>query len=75
MVVYKGKGKYDNKDEKITAFAITQQIMNDYNTNKFSKLWNLDAMTDRWKWFFNEIGQLLEIDVQEAIEKHEPLVI
>jgi uncharacterized protein with ParB-like and HNH nuclease domain len=75
MDVYKGKGKYDTKDEKISAFAITQQIVNDYNTNKYHQRWNLDSMTDRWKWFFVEVGQLLEIDVKDAIEKHEPIVV
>ncbi len=75
MDVYKGKGKYDTKDEKITAFAITQQIVNEYNTSKYNQQWNLDSMTDRWKWFFTEVGQLLEIEVKDAIEKHEPIVV
>jgi hypothetical protein len=75
MDVYKGKGKYDTKDEKISAFAITQQIVNDFNTNKYNQQWNLGAMTDRWKWFFTEVGQLLEIDVKLAIDKHEPIVV
>ena len=75
MDVYKGKGKYENKNEKITAFNITQNIMNDYNNNKFNQQWNIDAMIDRWRWFFIEVEQLLEIDVKEAIEKHEPIVL
>ncbi len=75
MDVYKGKGKYDTKDEKISAFAITQQIVNDYNTNKYNQQWNLDAMTARWKWFFLEVGQLLEIDVADVVDKHEPTVV
>jgi uncharacterized protein with ParB-like and HNH nuclease domain len=73
--VYKGKGKYDTKDDKISAFAITQQIVNDYHSNKYNQQWNLDAMTDRWKWFFTEVGQLLDIDVNNAIIKHEPIVV
>ena len=28
--VYKGKGKYDEKNDKITAFLITQSIVNDW---------------------------------------------
>jgi hypothetical protein len=68
MDVYKGKGKYDTKDEKITAFAITQKVVNDYNTNKYGQMWNQDTMIDRWNWFFTEIGQLLDIDVSEAID-------
>lgn len=75
MDVYKGKGKYDTKDEKITAFAITQKVVNDYNTNKYGQMWNQDTMIDRWNWFFTEIGQLLDIDVSEAIDKHEPIVV
>ncbi|MBK7691543.1 MAG: hypothetical protein IPJ31_10625 [Bacteroidetes bacterium] len=54
---------------------ITQQIVNEYNTSKYNQQWNLDSMTDRWKWFFTEVGQLLEIEVKDAIEKHEPIVV
>jgi hypothetical protein len=75
MEVYKGKGKYDTKDNKITAFVITQQVMHDYEAKKFNQQWNLDSMIDRWKWFFNEVGQLFEIDVKESIDKHEPIVV
>lgn len=75
MDVYRGKGKYDTKDEKITAFAITQQIVNDYNTKKFNQQWNLESLIERWKWFFNEVGQLLSIDTKEMIEKHEPEIV
>ncbi len=75
MDVYKGKGKYDNKDEKITAFTITQQIVKDYDAKKYNQQWNIDSLTDRWKWFFGEIGQLLEIEVMETIEKHEPEIV
>ncbi|MBP8994719.1 MAG: DUF262 domain-containing protein [Bacteroidales bacterium] len=75
MDVYKGKGKYDNKDEKITAFTITQQIVKDYDAKKYNQQWNIDSLIDRWKWFFGEIGQLLEIEVREVIEKHEPEIV
>ncbi|MBL0049671.1 MAG: DUF262 domain-containing protein [Bacteroidetes bacterium] len=75
MEVYKGKGKYDNKDEKITAFEITQQIVQDFEVKKYTQQWNLDSITDRWKWFFSEVGELLEIDVKEAINKHEPILV
>ena len=73
--VYKGKGKYDNKDEKISAFAITQKIVNDYDTHKYNQQWNIESMIDRWKWFFTEVGHLLEIDVKDAFEQHEPKVV
>ncbi|MCF8243742.1 MAG: DUF262 domain-containing HNH endonuclease family protein [Saprospiraceae bacterium] len=75
MEVYKGKGKYDDKDDKITAFAISQRIVHEYEKNLYDRQWTEDSMIDRWKWFFAEVGQLLEIDVKEAIEKHKPLVI
>lgn len=73
--VYKGKGKYDNKDEKITAFAITQQIVKDYDTKKYNHQWNIESLTDRWKWFFGEVGQILNVDTKEVIQKHEPVIV
>jgi hypothetical protein len=75
MEVYKGKGKYDHKNEKITAFLITQQILKNYEMKKYKQQWTLQAMIDRWEWFFGEVGELLEIDVQESIDKHEPILI
>lgn len=75
MEVYKGKGKYDNKNDKITAFEITKRILDDYESKKYNQRWKLDSMIDRWKWFFGEIGELLEIDVQEVIDAHEPILI
>jgi uncharacterized protein with ParB-like and HNH nuclease domain len=73
--IYKGKGKYDHKNEKITAFSITQQILKDYESSTYEKQWNLDSMIDRWRWFFCEVGELLEIEVKDVIEKHEPILI
>ncbi|MDF2382183.1 DUF262 domain-containing protein [Nostoc ellipsosporum NOK] len=73
--VYKGKGKYDQKNEKITAFEITQQIVHNYDANKYDQQWKLESMKDRWKWFFGEVEQLLDIDVSEAINKYEPIVV
>lgn len=75
MDVYKGKGKYDTKDEKITAFAITQKVVSDYDIKKYGQQWNQDSMIDRWKWFFTEIEKLLDIDTQKVINEHEPLVV
>lgn len=73
--VYKGKGKYDEKNEKITGFLITQQIVNDYNQNKYNRHWGKDSMADRWKWFFNEIGEMLQIDFSDAINNPEPEMV
>lgn len=75
MGIYRGKGKYDNKSDKITAFNITQQIVKDFESKKYDQHWRLDSMIDRWKWFFNEASELLEIDLTEAIEKQEPILV
>lgn len=74
MEVYKGKGKYDDKNDKITAFLITQSIVMDYEADKNDRMWTLKAMADRWKWFFNEIEEILEIDVTQPIEQEPELV-
>lgn len=74
MEVYKGKGKYDDKNDKITAFLITQYIVKDYGAGKYDGMWTLEAMADRWKWFFNEIEEILEIDVTQAIVQEPELV-
>jgi hypothetical protein len=72
MNIYRGKGKYDNKNDKITAFEITQNIVNDYDINKFNKMWNEASMTERWKWFFNEANELLNVDFTSIINEHQP---
>ena len=60
--VYNGRGKYDNKKEGITSFRITQQIVTDYNTAKYDKQWNEKIIVDRWNWFCDEVGEILDID-------------
>lgn len=75
MEVYKGKGKYDNKNDKITAFLITQQILGDFENKKYDGKWTHDAMIDRLKWFFGEVGEILEIDVSDLIDRHQPEVV
>ena len=70
--VYKGKGKYSKDNNKITAFQITQDIVKDYDLKTFNQQWTVDAMIDRWKWFFTEIGELLDINVENEINKHQP---
>jgi uncharacterized protein with ParB-like and HNH nuclease domain len=75
MEVYKGKGKYDNKNDKITAFLITQHILKDYEVNKYQRNWTLEAMIDRWKWFLMESQEILNIDLNEAVEKHQPELV
>jgi uncharacterized protein with ParB-like and HNH nuclease domain/predicted transport protein len=58
--IYRGRGLYGEKDTKITAFTITQKIVNDYDSNKYSKKWNENAILDRWSWFQKEVEKLLD---------------
>lgn len=75
MDVYRGKGKYDNKNDKITAFLITQRISSDYESGKYTEKWTQEAMIDRWKWFFGEIGEILDLNVNDLIDKHQPELV
>lgn len=75
MEIYKGKGKYEEKNDKITAFLITQSIVNDYETNRYQGKWTLESMNDRWKWFFTEVKEILNIGVGKALEKQEPELV
>ena len=75
MEIYKGKGKYDEKNDKITAFLISQSILKDYEVNKYQGDWTLEAMIDRWKWFLMESQEILNIDLNEAVEKHQPELV
>ncbi|MDP2904411.1 MAG: DUF262 domain-containing HNH endonuclease family protein [Methylovulum sp.] len=70
--VYQGKGKYDDKNNKITAFLITQSIVMDYQNKKYNQQWTIEAMIDRWKWFFTEVGDLLGVDFEKEIGQHSP---
>ncbi|MFC3563562.1 DUF262 domain-containing protein [Pedobacter jamesrossensis] len=62
---YTGKGFYSEENEGITAFRITQKIVDDYTKNKYNKEWNLEALQDRWNWFCGQIETILEIDLTE----------
>lgn len=75
MEVYRGKGKYDQKNDKITAFQITQKILSDYESGIYAKQWTTEAMINRWKWFFGEVGEILDIDVSDLIDKHQPELV
>jgi uncharacterized protein with ParB-like and HNH nuclease domain len=63
--VYKGKGLYESKDTKITAFHITQKIVNDYNQGIYDNKWNKKAIIDRWNWFCDETEKLLDIPLSK----------
>lgn len=60
---YRGKGFYAESSEGITAFRITQQIVNDFDNNKFQKEWNHESLIDRWNWFCSQVEVILEIDL------------
>lgn len=60
---YRGKGFYAESSEGITAFRITQQIVNDFDNNKFQKEWNHESLNDRWNWFCSQVEVILEIDL------------
>lgn len=62
---YTGKGFYTEENEGITAFRITQKIVDDYSKNKYEREWNLDALKDRWNWFCGQVERTLEIDLTE----------
>lgn len=59
--VYSGQGSKGNKFEGITSFRITQKIVDDYNSDKYQKSWNVQSIIDRHNWLINEIRQILII--------------
>lgn len=65
---YDGTGNHDGNDDKITSFYISQKIVNDYNSNKFEKQWNVDSLNDRWLWFCKQVESELSIDLTEIKE-------
>ena len=73
--VYRGKGKYDHKNDKITGFKITQSILLDFDKSTYDKLWNEKSIHDRWEWFFGEVEQLFEVDLNHVKKLHQTLVV
>lgn len=65
--MYKGKGLYEDRNTKITGFQITQSIVNNFEMNKFNKVWNEDAILERWQWFCKEVAEVLEIDTSSLL--------
>lgn len=63
IIAYDGTGNHDATDTKITSFRITQKIVNDYNSGRFSKAWNVDAVNDRWQWFCGQVEKIFNIDL------------
>lgn len=74
LLAYDGTGNHSRADKKITSFKITQQIVNDYNSGKYNKEWNFDSLSERWKWFCQEVEQILEIDLT-SIKNWEETII
>jgi len=66
--IYQGLGKNNTKSDGITSFRISQKIVDDYNENKYNKMWTEKAMTERYNWFITEIGKVLEIDVSSILK-------
>ncbi len=68
MKIYQGKGKYETKDTKITSFRITQNIVDDYNKDKYNRQWNREAIEDRVNWYCAQVDELLDIVCDQDIE-------
>ena len=68
--IYQGLGKKQNKDDGITSFRICQKIVDDYNANKYSGEWTEQAMKDRYNWFIQEVGTILDIDTSSILKQN-----
>ena len=56
--IYRGKG-----GENVTAFRITRQIAEDYETNAYAKQWGEATMRDRKAWFVREASKIIGINL------------
>lgn len=68
---YRGKGFYNENSEGVTAFRMTQKIVNDYENGLNTKDWNEETLTNRWIWFCNQVETLLEIDLSSIVNSPE----
>ena len=68
ITAYNGKGYYADDSEGITAFRITQNIVNQYNENTYAKQWSEQSLVDRWNWFCSQVEVILEIDLARIKE-------
>lgn len=64
---YSGKGFYSDNKDGITAFRMTQKIVDDYNAYKYNHEWNNQALDDRFDWFCKNVGNILGIDLGPEI--------
>ncbi len=67
--VYEGKGKYKDKDGKITSFQITQKIVNEFKNKSYNESWNLESVKDRRNWALEEIEKIFDIDCTQLKTK------
>jgi uncharacterized protein with ParB-like and HNH nuclease domain len=65
IIAYNGKGYYAEDSEGITAFRITQNIVNHYNDNTYNKQWTEQSIIDRWNWFCGQVEVILDIDLSQ----------
>jgi len=65
IIAYNGKGYYAEDSEGITAFRITQNIVNHYNDNTYNKQWTEQSIIDRWNWFCGQLEVILDIDLSQ----------
>jgi uncharacterized protein with ParB-like and HNH nuclease domain len=65
IIAYNGKGYYAEDSEGITAFRITQNIVNHYNDNTYKKQWTEQSIIDRWNWFCGQVEVILDIDLSQ----------
>ena len=67
--IYRGQG------EKKTAFSITQDIIQDFDNDKYDKEWNIISMKARFKWFLGEVKEILKEDALVNEYIHEPKIV
>ena len=46
-----------------------------FETKKYDGAWNLQSMQDRWDWFFDEVSEVLNVDLTVAKESHQPELV
>ena len=65
--------KYLSGSEKnTTSFRISQQILDDYNNNKFNQKWNENALKERWLWVLTKLEEILNINCEDLKKAGEP---
>lgn len=62
--IYAGKGKYGDGDTKVTAFQMTQKIVNEYKQGKFER-WDEKSMESRRKWFIKNVEEIFSIKIKQ----------